>query len=393
MKKQEEKIIEKILKKQAITQQEAQIIYTKEQLKELDAQHAQMPQLDSQDKEEYYKELFKEEIEIEQKIKELEQNKDNQILEIVKNLQHIQTPTPPKVSHFDLDTQFEKYLQHKEKHEKISKSSLKAYAATYRYLEYFTTKSTIFNFAFFKEIQQKLQLLPKDFFKHEKYYKSTFEEVLKLQKKEPCETLNTKTINNHMSNFKSFFDYLLYEEIIQDNPLSNIKPLQEQQETPKEEYTTQELELIFKSNIEQDYLNMCKVALYAGLRIEEVLSIKKEDIQDNLIHINLQDKTTKKHTRIIPIHKNLQSTINEQIKRNRGIYLFFEGNENHGARNIGKRVNRRLKSIVNSDFKTFHSLRKNFSQELELSTNAEDKIKKYLMGHSLSKDCHTHGVQ
>ena len=291
----------------------------------------------------------------------------------------------------DLKLQFEKYLQHKEKHEKISKSSLKAYAATYRYLEYFTTKNTIFNFAFFKEVQQKLQQLPKDFFKHERYYKSTFEQVLKLQKKEQCETLNAKTINNHISNFKTFFEYLIYEEIIKENPLSNIKPLQEQKETPKEEYTMQELESIFTSDLEQDFKNMCKVALYTGLRIEEVLSIKKEDIKDNLIHLNLEDKSTKKHQRVIPIHKNLLTTIQSQIKANKGNYLFFEGHENNGARNIGKRINRRLKNIIESEFKTFHSLRKNFSQEIELNTTSEEKIKKYLMGHSMSKDV-THMV-
>ena len=36
--------------------------------------------------------------------------------------------------------------------------------------------------------------------------------------------------------------------------------------------------------------------------------------------------------------------------------------------------------------KSFHSFRKNFSQEIELNTNAEEQIKKYLMGHSFSKD-------
>lgn len=93
----------------------------------------------------------------------------------------------------------------------------------------------------------------------------------------------------------------------------------------------------------------------------------------------------------MPIHKNLINTINYQKKQNRGDYLFFNGNTDNEVRNVGKRINRRLKDIVNIKEKTFHSLRKNFSQEIELNTTAEDKIKKYLMGHSLSKDI-THMV-
>ena len=61
------------------------------------------------------------------------------------------------------------------------------------------------------------------------------------------------------------------------------------------------------------------------------------------------------------------------------------------VKNVGKRINRRLKSIVPIKEKTFHSFRKNFSQNIELNSKSEDKIKKYLMGHSQSKDI-THAV-
>ena len=159
----------------------------------------------------------------------------------------------------------------------------------------------------------------------------------------------------------------------------------ENKDTRKIEYTKQELEQIFTSNLEIDYLNMCKVALYSGLRIEEVLSLKKEDIKDNILNVDIKDKGTKKHQRSIPLHKNLIDTINQQLK-NKGNYLFFNGNIENEVGNIGKKLNRRLQKIINNKDKTFHSLRKNFSQELELNTDSEDKIKKYLMGHTFSKD-------
>ena len=333
--------------------------------------------------------ILKKENNLDKKFQTLEEK----LLQKLSQTQQQETPIEhPKCTIFEnFDTYYNNYIEHRLNFDKIGKDTIRTSSSSIRYLKFFIDKDTIFNFSFFKELQKKFQQIPKNFFKYDKYYKKSFEEVLKLKEIENYETLNNKTINNHMSKYQTFFDYLLYEEIIKENPLSNIKPLQEAQETPKQEYTQEELDKIFSSEIEKDYLNMCKFAIYTGLRIEEILSIKKEDIKDNLIHLNLEDKTTKKHTRIIPIHKNLLNTIKEQIKANKGDFLFFGGNIENEVKNIGKKVNRRLKNIVESEFKTFHSLRKNFSQELELNTNSEDKIKKYLMGHSFSKDI-THMV-
>lgn len=286
----------------------------------------------------------------------------------------------------NFDTYYNNFIEHRINFDKVSPSSVRTSNSAIRYLKFFIDKDTIFNFSFFKEIQKKLQQLPKNFFMYDKYYTKSYEEVLKLKKIENYETLNNKTINNHMNKYAIFFDYLVYEEIIKENPMDNIKSLQESKEIIKEEYTQEDLDKIFSSEIiEKDYLNMCKFALYTGLRLEEVLSIKKENIKDNLIHVTLKDTSHKNHTRIVPIHKNLIDIINQQ-QTNKGDYLFFNGNTENEVKNIGKKLNRRLKSIVDSKFKTFHSFRKNFSQELELNTNAEEKTKKYLMGHSMSKD-------
>lgn len=71
-----------------------------------------------------------------------------------------------------------------------------------------------------------------------------------------------------------FFSYLKYEEYLDNNPLQDIKILPEEKLTNKEEFTEEELKTIFNSKMDLDYINMCKVSLYTGLRVEEVLSIK-----------------------------------------------------------------------------------------------------------------------
>ena len=289
----------------------------------------------------------------------------------------------------NLDKYYNNYIEHRKNFNKISNSSIKGYNASMRYLKYFINEDTIFNFKFFKEVQKKLQTLPKNFFKYPKYYKSSYEDLLVLKDKENYETLNSKTINNHINSYNLFFKYLKYEEIIEDNPLNDIIPLNEVKGTIKEEYSEKELNLIFNSDMEKSYLNMCRIALYCGLRIEEVLSIKKENIQDNIIYIDLEDTSTKNHQRMIPIHKNIIGTIEDQIKTNKGVFLFFNGNVGNEVKNTGKRLNRRIKSIIPSKIKSFHSFRKNFSQVIELETDAEEKTKTYLMGHSNNSVTHT----
>jgi integrase len=380
-----EQVLEKIKNQETLTREEAIIAYGKETI---EAQEKEYIELTPQEQETLTQELFKEEIETSKKIKELSQNKDNQILARLEKLESRITPKNTQEIE-NIDQHFLNYLEHRKNFDKVSNSSLKAYKASYRYLKYFINENTTFNFSFFKQLQKDLQQLPKNFFKNKKYYQSTIEQVLKLRKKENYEPLDPKTINNHLSNFKTFFDYLIYEEIIKENPLLNIKPLQTSEEIKREEYTQKELDIIFNSNMEQEYKYLCKISLYTGLRLEEVLLLKKQDIKDNFIHINLQDTSNKKHQRIIPIHKNILNPLNELKKNKEGIYLFFNKDLENRARNIGKRINRKLKELVKD--KSFHSFRKNFSQEIELNTTAEEKTKKYLMGHSFTKDV-THMV-
>ncbi len=291
----------------------------------------------------------------------------------------------------NLDKYYNDYLVYKTSVDGVSQHSIKSYNSSMRYLKYFIDEQTDFSFKFFKEVQKKFQQMPKNFFKYPKYSEKTFDELIAFKEKEKYDTLDNKTTNRHIINFKNFFKFLKYEEYINENPLADIMTLNEEKRTNKEEYTSEELDKIFSSNMDKVYLNMCRVALYSGLRIEEVLSIKKENIKDNSIHIDLEDSSSKKHQRIIPIHRNLMPTIEYQKKSNKGDFIFFDGNLENEVKNVGKRINRRLKNIIPIKEKTFHSFRKNFSQNIEFNSESEDKIKKYLMGHSQNKDI-THAI-
>ena len=139
-----EKILDKIMNKKSITQKEAEAIYTNEQLNELDYQFKQEPILSKEEQEEYDKIAFKEDMELFDRIKELEAKKENKILEIVQKLEknlsssttsQKQTKQETKLNN-KIDNYFNKYLEYKKDFYKISDSSIKSYKASYKYFKY-----------------------------------------------------------------------------------------------------------------------------------------------------------------------------------------------------------------------------------------------------------------
>ncbi len=319
---------------------------------------------------ELYKTLY-DYVPIEKQKKE-EKPKENKNLYIVNNLEIL----------------FERFKEHRKNFKNVGTSSLKNYNAALKYLKYFSDENTIFNFNFFKQLQHNINQLPKHIFSSQKAPKK-FKEYLLLKKKQDYDTLNNKTINNHMNTYKMFFDFLQYDEVIhfEINPVEKVIALPEQKETDKQEFTNEELTALFESDmIEPLYKDFIKVCLYTGFRIEELSTLQKTDIdlEENLIYINLEDTSTKKHKKQMPIHKNILPIIKRQIINGEDNLLFWNKTKNA----IGKAVNLRINKVVPNKNKTFHSLRKCFAQELEINTNAEEKTKKYLLSHTYKDVTH-----
>jgi len=323
-------------------------------------------------------------------LKEMATSISNQPIDILKEPKEDKNMIQSKYIFDNILDLFDDFIIHKEEYDKIGSSSIKGYRTALRYLLYFMEENSIYNFQFFKNFQQQMKQLPKHMFTGNQYIDMSFEDILKLKKQTDYETLNPKTINNVLHTCKMFFDFLIYEECIENttNPVEKIKPLPEEAGTNKEEYTHEEITLILNSDkIEQIYKDFIKVDLYTGFRLQELVTLKKEniDLKNKLINVTLKDTSTKKHTKTTPIHPNILPIIERQLKQGEDDFLFW--NATHNA--IGKRINTRIKKVVPDKNKSFHSFKKNFSQEIELNTNAEEKVKKYLLSHSFKDITHT----
>ena len=191
--------------------------------------------------------------------------------------------------------------------------------------------------------------------------------------------MNTKTINNFLVIYKNFFEFCIKKDYIDINPLQVIELLKEEK-SQKVEFNQNDLIKIFNDkDVDKEILDFCLFGLYSGLRIQEIINLKKDDVINGFILV--KDSKTINGIRKVPIHPKIQNL--GCFVENRP-YLFFNI-KNRNVNLISKRINRFIQKVVNDPSKTFHGFRKNFVQEL-YKNRVEDLIIKVLVGHSTNSD-------
>ena len=110
--------------------------------------------------------------------------------------------------------------------------------------------------------------------------------------------ISPNTINNYIRNIKVFYNYLVEERVIRENPLDRIKFLKSK-ERIKESLSKQEINIILSSFDLTTFLGyrdyiITKLLLTTGARIGETLSLLTEDIDFKNKTILFKDTKNKK---------------------------------------------------------------------------------------------------
>ena len=280
---------------------------------------------------------------------------------------------------------------------KLSNSSIKDYQSAKKYLNLIYDDSTdigIFTKKFFRELQITYTKLPTKTCSSKKYANMTIKELTELD--EP--KLNNKTTNKKFSCYKVFFDYLEYTEIVKINPV-DVNKLPEE-ESPKVRYEDEDLQKIFNTDFDEKYKKLCKICLYSGMRIGELLLLKKRNIItiDGKLFIEIKRGDTKiknQHSiRKIPIHSNIIRLITDFKETVAGNYLFYDLNitgknieeEEKFVTKETNKMNKLLNKIITDKDKTFHSFRKSFTSKLYDTSPEQESFIKVLVGHSVKNN-------
>ncbi len=202
--------------------------------------------------------------------------------------------------------------------------------------------------------------------------------------------LEVSTINRHISSLKSFFNYLVDENIIKVSPMEEVSSLKKTKRLPKYLSISEVDKLLnIPLNSEFDYRNKAMLELMygTGLRVSELVSIEYSniDFENSIIRINGKGKKE----RIIPLGEvasyYLKIYLNDYrsklLKRNTYNQVFLN---NHGKPITRQGFNYILENIreltgITKEI-TPHVLRHSFATHL-LEGGADIRSIQEMLGH------------
>jgi hypothetical protein len=138
-----------------------------------------------------------------------------------------------------------------------------------------------------------------------------------------------------------------------------------------------------KKGDDQQLVDLIQIGSYTGMRIEEICSLKINDIDIKNGSIKVSDSKTYSGIREVPIHSKLKQRVKELIRNSEDGYLIsgltFNKYENK-SNALGKRFGRLKSSLGFSSLQVFHSIRKTVATTFE-NKEVLENIVADIIGH------------
>lgn len=201
------------------------------------------------------------------------------------------------------------------------------------------------------------------------------------------------TFNKYLTNLSGVFTAIKL-----DNPFKGISRKNEEEDVePKEPFTDEEINTIF-TNLTGDWLEICKISRYTGLRFEDCIHLNKSNIvldfkkQSQIIKI-MPDKTN--HTGrfiYIQILPPIEFILNKAADPKGFFFPDKVKKYKKGTKYAGVGLNRTFVSIMKrlEINKTFHGFRHSFANDLRKIGYTDEQIATVL-GHSTAKQSRDYG--
>jgi integrase/recombinase XerC len=198
------------------------------------------------------------------------------------------------------------------------------------------------------------------------------------------------SIQRELSSIRSFYDYLIDQQVITKNPADGVKAQKSAHKLPKIFYEEQ-VEQLLKSHHRDNDLKVRDLAMFelmysSGLRLAELASMNIQDIDVQCRQMIVTGKGNK--MRFLPVGKKSVTAIKKWLKRRPN----FESDELQ-ALFLSKQGNRLSKHSIQSRLKLLaksqslvmhvnpHMLRHSFATHL-LVSGADIRVIQELLGHS-----------
>nr|WP_035463626.1 site-specific tyrosine recombinase XerD [Ligilactobacillus ceti] len=224
------------------------------------------------------------------------------------------------------------------------------------------------------------------------YQSVTKDDVLAYLQKEMDTGKTNATIIHRITSLRKFYQYLVQDQIVTQNPMLLIDTPKKQQHLP-EVLTTKEVETLLNTPNTGQALGMrdraiLEVMYATGLRVSEIVNLKLNDLHLSLGIIQTIGKGQKE--RIIPIgdvaihwlEQYLQLSRPKLLKNKRSPYLFLNFHGNQLTRQgIWKNLKKQVQQAGITKEVSPHTLRHSFATHI-LENGADLRIVQELLGHA-----------
>ncbi len=201
--------------------------------------------------------------------------------------------------------------------------------------------------------------------------------------------IENKTINRKISTLKSFYKYLLKEELISTNPTGKLVSPKLGSTLPnfvrEKEMTNLLDQFQFENSFKGIRDKMIIELLYSsGIRLSELIQLKVGDVDLSQSQMKVLGKRNKE--RIIPIHRKLLLGIKEYLIERNSIaedlnLLVTDSGKKMYPKFVYRKVNYYLGQVTTASKKSPHVLRHTFATHM-LNNGAELNTIKEILGHA-----------
>jgi len=194
--------------------------------------------------------------------------------------------------------------------------------------------------------------------------------------------LSYKSNEKHLFTLSSFFRWCCRSGLINSNPFHDTVFLLGKKSitVTKKPYSQEQLKLLL-SSLPGPLSDLSFIALYSGLRIEEICRLKIQDVNEGF---EIKQGKNQNSIRVVPIHSALTDLVNRLKATSSDGYLISNltpaGRSNKRSHNISKQFGRYKTKLGFTKEHDFHSLRRTFATTLENAGVPESTISQ-LMGH------------
>ncbi len=199
------------------------------------------------------------------------------------------------------------------------------------------------------------------------------------------------TIQRELSSIRSFFKYLVRQQVVEHNPALEVKAPKSDKKLPRT-CDNEQIEQLFRASPKDDGLKIRDLAMFelmysSGLRLAELASLNLQDINLEQRQMVVTGKGNK--TRYLPIGKKAVSALerwldirNSFLKHSEEAAVFIsKQGKRLSHRSIQSRLNQLIKNQALSVHVSPHMLRHSFATHL-LESSADLRAVQELLGHA-----------